>query len=59
MGQIGFLLINPTQWNLMLYSISLVRQVLRIQFEARSLAHDPGFAAFRESVRFRLVPSIW
>lgn len=59
MGQIGFLLLNPTLWNLTLYSISLVLQVLRIQAEERVLAHDPGFAAFRETVRFRLVPSLW
>lgn len=59
MGQIGFLLLNPTAWNLALYTISLVLQVLRIQAEERLLAHDPGFDAFRKQVRFRLVPGVW
>jgi protein-S-isoprenylcysteine O-methyltransferase Ste14 len=59
MGQVGFLLLNPTVWNLSLYLVSLGLQVLRIQAEERLLAHDTGFAAFRDAVRFRLVPGLW
>lgn len=58
-GQIGFLLLNPTVWNLSVYAISLGLQILRIQAEERLLAHDPGFAAFRGAVRFRLAPGLW
>ena len=58
-GQIGFLLLNPTAWNLSVYAVSLVLQILRIQAEERLLANDPGFAAFRGAVRFRLLPGLW
>ncbi len=58
-GQIGFLLLNPTIWNLSLYAIGLVLQVLRIQAEERILSLDPGFQAFRDKVRFRLLPGVW
>ena len=58
-GQIGFLLLNPTLWNLALYTISLALQVFRIQAEERLLSHDPAFAAYRGAVRFRLLPGLW
>jgi hypothetical protein len=59
MSQVGFLLLNPTLWNVSLYTISLILQLLRIQAEERLLSRDPGFAAFRDRVRFRLIPGVW
>jgi len=59
MSEVGFLLLNPTLWNLSLYVISLALQLARIQAEERLLSRDPAFAAFRDKVRFRLLPGLW
>jgi protein-S-isoprenylcysteine O-methyltransferase Ste14 len=59
LGQTGFLLLNPTLWNLVVLAVAWVLQILRIQAEERLLAHDPVHAAFRAKVRFRLVPGLW
>ena len=59
MSQVGFLLLNPTAWNLALLAVSWALQVLRITAEERLLARDPAFAAFRKSVRFRVLPGLW
>lgn len=59
MSQIGFLLLNPTLWNLSLYLVSLGLQVMRILAEDELLARDPAYAAFRAKVRFRLLPGVW
>lgn len=58
-GQAGFLLLNPTPWNLGVLAIAWGLQVLRIQAEERLLARDPAHADFRAKVRFRLVPGLW
>jgi hypothetical protein len=59
MSQIGFLLLNPTAWNLALYAISLALQMARILAEERLLTRDPAYAAFQVKVRFRLLPGVW
>ena len=59
MSQIGFLLLNPTLWNLSLYLVSLGLQVMRILAEDEVLSRDPAYAAFRAKVRFRLLPGVW
>jgi protein-S-isoprenylcysteine O-methyltransferase Ste14 len=58
-GYVGFLLLNPTLWNLSIYVIATGLQLFRIQAEERLLANDPGFAAFRDKTRFRLLPGVW
>lgn len=59
LGQVGFLLLNPTVWNLTVYALSLLIQVFRIGAEERLLSRDPDYRAFQEDVRFRLVPGLW
>ena len=58
-SQIGFLLLNPTGWNLVVLTASLVIQIFRIAAEERLLAHDDGHAAFRAAVPYRLLPGIY
>ena len=58
-GQAGFLLLNPTVWNLGVLAVAWTLQILRIQAEERLLAQDPAHADFRAKVRFRLVPGLW
>ena len=58
-GEVGFLLLNPTLWNAAVYGIGVVVQILRINAEERVLAHDAGFAAFREQTPYRLIPGLY
>jgi protein-S-isoprenylcysteine O-methyltransferase Ste14 len=58
-GHIAFLLINPTLWNACVYAVELALQVVRMQAEERLLSRDPAYAAYRELVRFRLVPGVY
>jgi protein-S-isoprenylcysteine O-methyltransferase Ste14 len=59
LAQIGFLLIDPTWWNLAVYVVSIGLQVRRIQAEEDLLAKDPAFSVYVGAVRFRLIPGIW
>ncbi|MCB5174487.1 methyltransferase family protein [Microvirga lenta] len=57
--QVGFLLFNPTLWNLMIYAAAFMLQVLRISAEERTLSRDPQYEAYAESVRYRLIPGVF
>ncbi len=56
---IGFLLLSPNLWNLMVYGVSFAIQIVRIRAEERLLGLDPAYAAFQERTRFRLVPGLF
>jgi protein-S-isoprenylcysteine O-methyltransferase Ste14 len=58
-SQVGFLLLNPTLWNLSLYLVSLGLQMLRIQAEEQLLMRDAAYAAYAGQARFRLLPGVW
>jgi protein-S-isoprenylcysteine O-methyltransferase Ste14 len=58
-GQAGYLLLNPTAWNLAVCAASLAFQLGRIRAEERLLARDPAFAAYCGTTRFRLLPGLW
>jgi protein-S-isoprenylcysteine O-methyltransferase Ste14 len=58
-GQIGFLLLNPTAWNVGLLSVTMILQIFRIGAEERLLAQDPGHAGFCRAVPYRLIPGIY
>jgi protein-S-isoprenylcysteine O-methyltransferase Ste14 len=58
-GQVGFLLLNPTLWNAGVYVASLIVQIFRIAAEERLLALDEGHAAFRRTTPYRLVPGLY
>lgn len=57
--QIGFLLANPSLWNLSLYALALAFQIARIRAEERLLNADPDYCAFTKTVRYRLLPGIF
>jgi protein-S-isoprenylcysteine O-methyltransferase Ste14 len=57
--QCGFLLLNPTLWNLGLYLVAWGIQVGRIVREERWLSQDPAYRAYAEAVRFRLIPGLF
>ncbi|WP_174301729.1 isoprenylcysteine carboxylmethyltransferase family protein [Caulobacter sp. S45] len=56
---IGFLLLSPNLWNLIVYGLSFAVQIVRIQAEERLLSQDPAYAAFQARTRFRLVPGVF
>ena len=44
---IGFLLLSPNLWNLVVYGLSFAIQIVRIRAEERLLGLDPAYAAFQ------------
>lgn len=57
--QIGFLLANPTGWNMMLYAIAWTGQILRIRAEERVLTQDEEYRAYASAVPYRLAPGVY
>ncbi len=56
---LGFLITNPTLWNLSLYVLAMFFQVLRIGEEEKILGTNPKYEAYRQRVRFRLIPFVY
>ena len=59
LGHLGFLLVNPTAWNAILYAACYALQVPRLLAEERLLAQDERYAAYLARVRWHLVPGIF
>jgi protein-S-isoprenylcysteine O-methyltransferase Ste14 len=59
LGHIGFLLMNPTLWNLILYLGCESLMILRVLAEERLLSADPRYREYRAEVRYRLVPGLF
>ncbi|NWG91260.1 MAG: isoprenylcysteine carboxylmethyltransferase family protein [Parvularculaceae bacterium] len=58
-SHVGFLLMSPTFWNLAVYAIGWSCLVLRVGFEERLLSGDADYRAFKEKVRYRLLPGLY
>lgn len=58
MTQIGFLLLNPSLWNMAVYAAGFACQIGRILAEERVLGHDPKYREFAAVVRYRLIPGV-
>ncbi len=56
---VGFLLLQPTLWNLAIYLMVWTLLLARIGAEERVLRRDPAYQAFAKDVRYRLVPGIY
>lgn len=57
--QIGFLISSPTPWNFFVYSVAWTLQLLRIFEEEKLLTQDETYLAFRQRVKYRLVPGVF
>jgi protein-S-isoprenylcysteine O-methyltransferase Ste14 len=55
-AQAGFLLLNPTWRNALVYAIAWSVQIARLLREERWLMMDPEYQAYAKLVRFRLIP---
>jgi protein-S-isoprenylcysteine O-methyltransferase Ste14 len=56
---VGFLMSNPAGWNFLVLGAALACQVLRIIEEEKFLSQDSGYRAYREGVKYRLVPGLF
>jgi protein-S-isoprenylcysteine O-methyltransferase Ste14 len=56
---VGFLLLNPTFWNLGIYGLCYGLQVPRLLAEERLLSRDPQYRAYRAAVPYRLIPGVF
>jgi protein-S-isoprenylcysteine O-methyltransferase Ste14 len=59
MVYVGFLLLNPTLWNLLVYAGVTTLLVLRILAEERILQRDPAYAEIMGRVRYRMIPGLF
>lgn len=59
MTHIAFLLSRPSLYNLVIYSIALALQIVRLGREEQLLAKDPHYKAYMDQVRYRLIPGVY
>jgi protein-S-isoprenylcysteine O-methyltransferase Ste14 len=57
--QIGYVLENLSFWNLLVFSVVLVCQIVRIHQEEAVLSNDPAYIRYSQQVRNRLVPGLY
>ena len=57
--QAGFLMCNPSPWNLGVYAIAWAVQLLRIGAEEKVLGEDAAYRAYAGVVPFRLLPGVY
>jgi protein-S-isoprenylcysteine O-methyltransferase Ste14 len=58
-SHIGFLLLNPSFWNLGLYAVVYCLKIPRILAEERVLGEDADYQKYKKTVRFRLIPGVF
>lgn len=56
---IGFLLLFPCWQNLIIYTVTLGLQIVRIMKEERVLSEDPAYRELMQTTRYRLVPGVF
>lgn len=55
----GFFIMSPSLWNFTVYAVGWMCLVLRVAFEERVLSRDAAYQAFKERVRFKLIPGVY
>jgi protein-S-isoprenylcysteine O-methyltransferase Ste14 len=58
-SQLGYVSNNFSAWNSFVVAIAFAAQVARIRGEERLLVSDPGYVAYMERTRWRLVPLVY
>lgn len=56
---IGVLILMPSVINCVIYAIGWWAQILRLRAEEELLSQDPAYVAFKEKVRYRLIPGLF
>lgn len=57
--QIGFLLLNPTLWNVAVYALTWTTLLMRVREEESFLSQDPAYRDYQADVRYRLLPGVF
>ena len=58
-GDIGFLIANPSLWNASILLLQAFFLILRIFEEEKFLSLDPDYRTYKERVRYRLIPKVY
>lgn len=58
-ANLGYLLENPTAWNLGVIVVQGAFQLVRIVHEEAVLSSDPAYVEYRDRVRWRLLPFVY
>jgi protein-S-isoprenylcysteine O-methyltransferase Ste14 len=56
---VGFLLVNLTTWNAIVYAICYANQIPRLLAEEQLLSHDPSYCQYLNTVPYRLIPGVF
>jgi protein-S-isoprenylcysteine O-methyltransferase Ste14 len=56
---IGFVLAHMSIYNVQVFSVILMMQVIRILTEEQILSADPAYRGYQISVKARLIPNLW
>jgi len=56
---IGVMILMPSPINLVIYAIGWWAQILRLKAEEELLSQDPAYVAFKQKVRYRLLPGVF
>lgn len=55
---LGTVLVSPTPWNWAIWTLECALQFARARAEENFLGMDPLYRAYREKVRYRLIPGV-
>jgi len=55
----GFMLVNPSVWNVIIWALDCVLQVCRARVEERFLSADPQYRSYCQRTRYRLLPLVF
>ena len=58
-GNLGYLLENPTWWNGAVLAAAVAAQFVRIHHEEAVLSEDPAYVAYSERTRWRMIPFVY
>jgi len=56
---VGFVVANPTSWNLLVLALADVGLLIRAVYEERTLAADSAYRDYMQRVRWRIVPKVF
>ena len=59
LSHVGFLLVAPSLWNLMIYVTAWPLLIARIFAEERVLSANPEYQAYKEQVRYRVLAGVF
>jgi protein-S-isoprenylcysteine O-methyltransferase Ste14 len=56
---VGFVVANPTSWNLLVLALADIGLLIRAVYEERTLAADSAYRDYMQRVRWRIVPKVF